>query len=63
MNSEDLSKKADSIINDILQNHLPRISEGLKKGYIDENQALIVYDHLVRARQLKELSEEMKKVG
>lgn len=61
MDAEKIEKKADAIIQDILNNHLPRISEGLKKGYVDENQALIVFDHLVRARSLKELSEEIKK--
>ncbi len=61
MDQEDIEKRADAIIKDILTNHLPRITEGLKKGYIDENQALIVFDHLVRARQLKELAEKMKK--
>lgn len=46
--------RADSIIKDILDNHLPRIIEGLKAGYVDENQILVVYDHAVRARVLKE---------
>lgn len=44
--------QAQAIVNDILVNHLPRIREGLEKGYIDENQVLIVYDHCVRARIL-----------
>lgn len=61
MEVTDFEKRADAIIQDILINHLPRISQGLKQGYVDENQALIVFDHLVRARQLKELAEEMKK--
>jgi hypothetical protein len=47
-------ERADAIIKDILVNHLPRIKEGLEKGYVDENQVLIMYDHLVRARILKE---------
>jgi hypothetical protein len=52
--------EADYIIKDILHNHLPRIAEGLKKGYIDENQILVVYDHAVRARILIEQTLELK---
>ena len=54
MTAEQRSK---AIIQDILVNHLPRIKEGLEKGYVDENQVLVVYDHCVRARILNELSE------
>lgn len=49
-----MSTRADAIIKDILVNHLPRIKEGLEAGYVDENQVLVIYDHLVRARILKE---------
>lgn len=48
------NERADAIIQDILTNHLPRIKEGLEKGYVDENQILIMFDHAVRARVLKE---------
>jgi hypothetical protein len=47
-------ERADFIIKDILTNHLPRVKEGLEKGYIDENQILAMYDHAVRARILTE---------
>lgn len=47
-----MNTQAQAIVNDILVNHLPRIKEGLEKGYIDENQVLVVYDHCVRARIL-----------
>jgi hypothetical protein len=47
-----VSEQADAIRQDVLANHLPRIAEGLLAGYPDENQALIVYDHLVRMRIL-----------
>jgi hypothetical protein len=50
-------ERADSIIQDILTNHLPRVIEGLKAGYVDENQVLVIYDHAVRARILKEFAE------
>lgn len=49
-------ERANAIIKDILVNHLPRIIEGLEAGYVDENQILVVYDHAVRARILKEHS-------
>lgn len=51
------NERADAIIKDILDNHLPRIVEGLKLGYVDENQVLIIYDHAVRARILKEFAK------
>jgi hypothetical protein len=51
-------ERADSIIKDILDNHLPRVIEGLSQaGYVDENQVLVIYDHAVRARILKEFAE------
>lgn len=60
-------ERSQAIITDILHNHLPRIKEGLEKGYVDENQVLIVYDHLVRARILEEIAngefaEDAKKI-
>jgi hypothetical protein len=51
-------ERSQAIIEDILTNHLPRIKEGLEKGYVDENQILVVYDHAVRARVLQEYDFE-----
>jgi hypothetical protein len=34
------------------------VQEGLKKGYVDENQILVIYDHAVRARILTEHDDE-----
>ena len=53
-----INSRADAIIQDVLINHLPRVKEGLEKGYADENQVLIIYDHLVRVRLLKELAKK-----
>ena len=50
--------RADAIIQDILVNHLPRIEDGLQKGYVDEKQILVIYDHAVRARILLEQAPE-----
>jgi hypothetical protein len=50
-------ERAAAIIRDLLVNHLPRVQEGLEKGYVDENQILVIYDHAVRARILTEHSE------
>lgn len=47
-------ERAEAIIKDILVNHLPRVREGLERGYVDENQILVIYDHAVRARILTE---------
>ena len=51
------TERAEIIIKDLLVNHLPRVCEGLEKGYVDENQILIIYDHAVRARILKETND------
>jgi len=51
-------ERAAAIIVDILTNHLPRVREGLEKGYVDENQVLVIYDHCVRARILQETATE-----
>ncbi len=51
-------ERAEAIIKDILVNHLPRIEEGLRAGYVDENQILVMYDHAVRARILRETATE-----
>ena len=48
------AEKALLIVKDIAANHLPRIKEGLERGYIDQNQILVIYDHAVRARVLME---------
>lgn len=56
----DAKQRADAIIKDILVNHLPRVREGLEKGYVDENQILVMYDHAVRARILTEQSDGTK---
>jgi len=53
--------RAEAIQLDILVNHLPRIEEGLRKGYIDENQILVMFDHAVRARILLEHSNRSGK--
>lgn len=49
-----MNARAQAIIDDILTNHLPRVIEGLKLGYVDENQILVIYDHAVRARIINE---------
>ena len=50
-------ERADAIITDLVTNHLPRVEEGLRAGYVDENQILAIYDHAVRARILRETAE------
>lgn len=50
-------ERAQAIITDIRVNHLPRVIEGLDKGYIDENQIMVILDHAYRARILQESCE------
>lgn len=52
------SERAANIIKDLLVNHLPRVQEGLEKGYMDENQILVMFDHAVRARILTEQAQD-----
>jgi hypothetical protein len=52
-------ERAEAIVKDILVNHLPRVREGLELGYVDENQILVIYDHAVRARILREQAAEI----
>jgi hypothetical protein len=51
-------ERAQFIIRDVLTNHLPRLKESLDTGYVDENQALVIYDHLLRVRILREQAAE-----
>ena len=55
-----ITKRISTLIEDILVNHLPRVKAGLEKGYIDENQILVMYDHAVRIRMLQEIREAGK---
>jgi hypothetical protein len=48
------AEKALLIVKDIEANHLPQIKEGFERGYIDQNQILVIYGHAVRARVLME---------
>ena len=48
------TEKALLIIKDIEANDLPQIKEGFERGYIDQNQILVIYGHAVRARVLME---------
>ena len=54
MNREQIQTRINSLIQDLRINHLPRVAEGLQKGYVDENQILVMYDHAVRIRVLQE---------
>jgi hypothetical protein len=49
--------QSEFLIKDIKDNHWPRVAEGLDKGYIDENQILVIFDHAVRARILQALPD------
>lgn len=59
MNSKE---RANSIMQDILVNHLPRVQAGFEQDYVDENQILVIYDHAVRARILIEQEQENKQL-
>lgn len=52
------NERSESIIKDILVNHAPRVTDGMRMGYVDENQILVMYDHAVRSRILRETATE-----
>jgi hypothetical protein len=55
---ERLKSRAKGIREDVLANHLPRVMEGMKAGYVDENQLMVCLDHAMRARIMEELAAE-----
>lgn len=52
---QQLQEQIDALKVDICNNHLPRLEKAMNADYPDENQALIVYDHMVRIRNLQEI--------
>ena len=40
---------------------LQRVVDGLEKKYVDENQALILIDHMMRIRCFEEVIADLKK--
>lgn len=55
-----LQDRINGIKSDVLLNHLPRVKESIIADYFDENQALVVFDHLVRIRVLQEQLRELQ---
>ena len=55
-----LEKRIESFWVDLKIGHINRVVEGIDKKYIDENQALIVVDHLMRIRTYQEIITELK---
>lgn len=45
---------------DVQIGHMSRVMDGVRLGYADENQAMIVVDHLMRIRIYKEIIELVK---
>jgi len=61
MNDKELIKMLEGRIKlleqDVRFGHMARVMDGVKQGYADENQAMIVVDHLMRIRIYKEIIE------
>jgi len=55
-----LEKRIDSFWIDVKMGHIQRVVEGIDKHYVDENQALIVIDHLMRIRAYQEVITDLK---
>lgn len=53
-----IDEKIKHIQTDVLKLYLPRTIESVKNGYFDENQAMIIVDHIMRCRILKEIMEK-----
>lgn len=58
-----LRARAKGIREDIRVNHFPRVVAGLAVGYVEENQYLVGFDHLVRARVLEEEADRIDEEG
>jgi len=50
-----LEKRIDQMFLDVKIAHFSRIKEGMEKGYVDENQAMVLIDHLYRIRCYREI--------
>lgn len=55
-----LEKRVNGFWIDLEIGHVQRVVEGVSKHYIDENQALIVVDHLMRLRTYEEIVADLK---
>ena len=57
-----LQTTRNNLLKDIQTHHLSRIMDGIEKGYPDENQGMIVIDHLMRVRIYDEIIEQIKEI-
>ena len=55
-----LEKRIEGFWTDLSMGHVQRVLEGVDKRYIDENQALIVVDHLMRLRCYQEIAADLR---
>lgn len=55
-----LEKRVSGFWIDLQMGHIQRVADGIAKKYIDENQALIVVDHLMRLRTYEEIISDLK---
>lgn len=55
-----LENRIESIYFDLRMGHIYRVEDGIKKRYADENQAMIVVDHLMRIRIYQDIITELK---
>lgn len=55
-----LEKRVNGFWIDLQIGHVQRVADGIAKRYIDENQALIVVDHLMRLRTYEEMVADLK---
>lgn len=55
-----LLSAANSLIKDVLENHLPQLKSDLERGVPSEHQALTILDHLIRARTFREAANRIE---
>lgn len=55
-----LEKRVNGFWIDLQMGHVQRVADGIAKKYIDENQALIVVDHLMRLRSYEEMAADLR---
>lgn len=54
-----LQNRIDGFWIDLKMGHLQRVTDGIDKKYVDENQALIIVDHLMRLRTYQEVITDL----
>ena len=59
---KNLEDKIEILRKDVLMFHLERVKVSVERKYVDENQAMVLVDHLMRMRILQEVVKDLEKL-